>query len=189
MDLEMVSCGSLDTHELAWAAGFFDGEGSICCSFRAGRAEISFSVSQSDRRPIDRFHKVIKVGSVRGPYAQRYVNGKPYYIYSVSTHSRIQAVVAMLWRWLSEPKREQVTRAIQSILPTLQKSFEYNSRIADLRAEYVKLKCGRKSVPKGVRSYLMSKYGFTNRHTMSSILDNRSHKVKGGGKMKLAIDF
>jgi hypothetical protein len=46
---------AVDTHELAWAAGFFDGEG--CVTFRRTGiwTSICMSVSQADRGPLDRF--------------------------------------------------------------------------------------------------------------------------------------
>jgi hypothetical protein len=100
----------MDTHELAWAAGFFDGEGHIAAA-KHGR-QLHFSVSQKDRRALDRFARAVGFGKIYGPYG----NGARGYIYSyqAATHEKVQAVVGMLWRWLGPVKREQAAQALKA---------------------------------------------------------------------------
>jgi hypothetical protein len=172
-----------DTHELAWAAGFFDGEGSIFYRGRK-RRELTLTVAQADRRPLDRFVKTVQIGSVRGPYKPRYKNGKPYYVYSIASHLRVQAVIAMLWKWLSEPKREQASGALLSALPYLRTQFIRGSKGRSvlsmeqanaLRDEYELMKVGRVRAPRDSRRMLLEKYGLKSVNTLSAICANRGY--------------
>ena len=112
--------------ELAWAAGFYDGEG--CCFTRkcgqGGRADPSYaimylglSVVQTDRRPLERFHSAVEgVGTIvgEGPKtnAVRFAKGwKPLYRWQCQSKSDVARVIELLWSYLSEPKREQIETA------------------------------------------------------------------------------
>jgi hypothetical protein len=112
----------MNLKELAWAAGFFDGEGHI----GAGRSSLHFDrpkirpyaivylkIGQTDRRPLDRFRDAVGCGAVRGPYKYNRPNNKPIWVWQVGRFERVQATVAMLWRFLSEPKRLQALNALK----------------------------------------------------------------------------
>jgi hypothetical protein len=163
----------VDFYELAWAAGFFDGEGSVYYRGRK-RQELCLAVSQSDRRPLDRFCSAVGIGAVRGPYKAKYSNAKPYYVYSIGSHVPVQAVVAMLWRWLSEPKREQATQALRAALPRLIRGSKGRAALsmaqADvLRAEHASAKTGRQRVPQGWIAAAAERYQIK-RDTIASIV-------------------
>jgi len=106
--------------ELAWAAGFFDGEGSIGGYSNPEEAHISFvlRVYQTERTTLDRFHKaVLDIGAVNGPYFRqdRKEHHKPAYMYSVCGHPQVQAVIALLWPFLSQPKKNQTRKALRRL--------------------------------------------------------------------------
>ena len=93
--------------ELAWAAGFFDGEGSI----QLRKTGLQLYVGQTDPRPLERFAAAVGVGKVNGPYGPYARNGtpntwKPMYAWQVGGR-KAEAVFALLQPFLSEPKREQ----------------------------------------------------------------------------------
>lgn len=96
--------------ELAWAAGFFDGEGS---TYYHGRTETSsvvkLHVGQKDRRALDRFRAAVGIGVVYGPHKTG--NHCDMYYFLVNSQEEVQAVVAMLWHWLGPVKRQQATSA------------------------------------------------------------------------------
>jgi hypothetical protein len=98
--------------ELAWAAGFFDGEGSV---YRyKGQGALRLQIAQVDRRPLDRFRAaVLEIGRVNGPYPNKGLNRKPYWSWNVTSVESGQAVIALLWRFLSGPKREQIKNSIR----------------------------------------------------------------------------
>jgi hypothetical protein len=96
--------------ELSWSAGFFDGEGTTGLS--KGRYA-RMSIHQVDRRPLDRFQSaVLGVGSVIGPYPHKNGRWQPIHQWRVSG-SGAQAVLAMLWPFLSEPKKEQARPVLE----------------------------------------------------------------------------
>jgi hypothetical protein len=103
------------SEELAWAAGFWDGEGSCGCygkndgrKRRASDTYLRASVNQNEREPLDRFLAVVGMGKIYGPY-QRH-EGNPYWSYQLAGKSA-ELLLGRLWPWLSGPKRRQYLAA------------------------------------------------------------------------------
>jgi hypothetical protein len=104
---------AIDREELAWAAGFFDGEGTTHCrAYPTGRIEVRITVAQTDMRPLTRLRDAVGFGNINGPYMRKSPNHQPIFVYAISTHEKVQAFIAMVWKWLSDVKREQATRAL-----------------------------------------------------------------------------
>jgi hypothetical protein len=106
----------MNTHELAWAAGFFDGEGHV--GTPKARPHIHFSISQVDRRVLDRFRRAVGgLGSVHGPYNHPIMkargNEQPRFYFQVSRYEYVQAIIAMLWPWLDVVKRKQAAAVLR----------------------------------------------------------------------------
>src|ERR687891_1255169 len=55
-----------EQEELAWAAGFFDGEG--CFTYTRAGGFASVAMVQTRQEPLERFRKAVGTGSVTGPY-------------------------------------------------------------------------------------------------------------------------
>lgn len=92
-----------DREQLAWAAGFFDGEGSTCSkrSTRCGE----MTVPQKDPECLYRFQKAVGgLGAVDGPYRAKTF---PIYVWRLSKTFDVDCVLTALWPWLSGPKRRQ----------------------------------------------------------------------------------
>lgn len=109
----------LDTHELAWAAGLFDGEGYFGASTQPGVKwrQTTINIHQIDRRVLDRFNAATgNLGKVNGPYDRRGKSTRPQYVYAIGTFERCQAIGAMLWKWLSPVKRAQFKDAMNKAL-------------------------------------------------------------------------
>jgi len=103
--------------ELAWAAGFFDGEG--CVGIVRGSPtrppkSIRVGISQLDSRVLERFKAAVGVGYIHGP-TKRYGTSQPQYRYVAQHHPATQAICALLWTWLSPVKREQFKRCLMAI--------------------------------------------------------------------------
>src|SRR4051794_18112438 len=92
----------VDREELAWCAGFFDGEGHARYQNTATRG-LRICVGQKDRVALDRFKRALSLGSVNGPYGKpgRYAAS---YQFSVNGFEQVQAVIAVLWRKLGTVK-------------------------------------------------------------------------------------
>ena len=101
--------------ELAWAAGFFDGEGGTYCG-REGttRPTLTLAVGQAETSTLERFNEAIgSLGKVRGPYLAG-MKQRRYWTLRVGSFEKVQAAVAMLWPFMSEPKRQQAHAAIRA---------------------------------------------------------------------------
>ena len=98
---------TMDTHELAWAAGFFDGEGSTYVD-----PALRVSVVQNDPYVLERFQRAVgglgRVGGGKVIYGRA---KKPMFTWRTSGWREAQAVIALLWQWLSPQKREQALKA------------------------------------------------------------------------------
>ena len=103
----------INREELAWAAGFYDGEGTIWG--RRNRSGIVARIAQNHRPPLERFRlAVLGRGRVTGPYQRR--AGNPFWVWTASSFEDTQAVIAALWPFLCEPKRFQAYRELSGWL-------------------------------------------------------------------------
>lgn len=89
--------------EVAWAAGFFDGEGH---TGRASGRWLRLQVGQQKgRETLDRFKEAMGVGSVQGPWNDG--------MYQYQTYGpKAFGVLQTLWPYLSNPKKEQAVAAV-----------------------------------------------------------------------------
>jgi hypothetical protein len=104
--------------ELAWIAGFFDGEGYIGASGSLGGRTIEMSIAQAsaDALPVTltRVAFVLGVGRLRGPRTLPDKWSKlPQYEWRAKAFEEVQFAVALLWTWLGPVKRAQAREALQ----------------------------------------------------------------------------
>ncbi len=107
---------ALDPLELAWAAGFFDGEGSTMAHRRRrnGYLTLDVSVPQASRAgipvPLLRFQRaVLGLGRIDPPRS----NGT--YVWRSRGFGEAQATIALLWPHIGEVKRTQAAHAMQAV--------------------------------------------------------------------------
>src|SRR3990167_3310240 len=110
--------GKHKREELAWAAGFFDGEGTTgaysCPSRTTDGCSIRMAVSQVKKEPLERFHHaILGIGTIWCRAERSKTNQKPEFIWRVQTWKDCQAVIGLLWTFLSEVKREQIMKALE----------------------------------------------------------------------------
>jgi hypothetical protein len=96
------------SEEIAWAAGLLEGEG--CISHANGRLFVQ--LKNTDLWVVERFAEIVDVGTVYGPYradgskdAHLY-RRKPFWVW-VGYQEDGEVVIAALWPWLSERRRER----------------------------------------------------------------------------------
>ena len=104
----------MNREELAWAAGFYDGEG--CCGvWQHGGTNhnktLGISITQMRKEPLERFETAMK-------HLGKIYRKKKTLIYRFQSHrfERVQMIVALMWNWLSAPKKEQITRSFAAYL-------------------------------------------------------------------------
>lgn len=107
--------------ELAWAAGFFDGEGSVIApteSRPTRRRRLMIGIAQVEPQPLERFDRatgsMLRVRRVVRPENPR---AKPQWYAYTGRFENVQAIMTLIWPWLSEPKRAQFAAAMRAVRP------------------------------------------------------------------------
>lgn len=99
-------------HDLAWAAGLMEGEGSFTCyplKRRNNSYRVSVSMSMTDKDVLDTFCSVIGVGKVKGPYKG---SKKPRYTWEVQNFEECLKVSEMLLPYLHSRRQEAAEKLI-----------------------------------------------------------------------------
>jgi hypothetical protein len=102
--------------ELAWAAGLFEGEGSIIPEKNLRPAALS--MGSTDKDVLERFAAAVGAGAILGPYRgqgsrtpQHY---KPMFAWKISGIYQIQAILRLFWPYLGERRRSKAAEVIAS---------------------------------------------------------------------------
>ena len=109
--------------EFAWAAGLFEGEGSLSRNpqeGRRGRAKWVLAVGMTDQDVVERFHAAVGgLGAVRGPYVSRKdgVLHKPTWQWSCAKRAHVYALAAALYPNLGERRQAKFREALAELPP------------------------------------------------------------------------
>jgi hypothetical protein len=101
--------------ERAWLAGIFEGEGSFSGKFENGRGKgrtVRAKLGMSDRDTVEKFHRLIGIGNVSGPYLDSKGISKPMWVWCVGSFELFQQTVCYLWPWLGERRRAKATELL-----------------------------------------------------------------------------
>jgi hypothetical protein len=105
----------LETHDLAWAAGFFDGEGWANRSKRGVASRINQAGLDGIPEVLTKFQRIVGVGRIHGPII---VEGRqPLYYWEVTSRPDLLQVVDRIGPWLCPVKRAQFDRTLGGPLP------------------------------------------------------------------------
>jgi len=96
--------------DLAWAAGLFEGEGCFSTRHYSRDRSLLAKIKMSDEAVVSKFHKVIKVGNVTGPYLA--LKKKPVWIWQVGSFEGVQHTISSLWNWLGTRRRTRAKELI-----------------------------------------------------------------------------
>jgi hypothetical protein len=100
--------------DLAWAAGFIDGDGSIFKKRANYKYEyLSLGVDNSEREPLDRLVALFG-GKVNGPYRGSSLGKKPRFQWVLIGTAADLAIQAM-WPWLCSQRRHQYESVITQL--------------------------------------------------------------------------
>lgn len=107
--------GDPQREELAWAAGFFDGEGTTAAVNTRGKArQIIVAVSQAGDHAmvlLERFKVAVGVGAIYRLKTKP--NRKTAYSWRTGKFSNVKITLAALWPWLGPAKKAQAVSALQ----------------------------------------------------------------------------
>ena len=115
---------AISREDLAWAGGFFDGEGHVRSIGDRSYPALQIRQAGSFTAPpevLTRFQKAVcGLGYVYGPmFAPERLEHMPQWSYEAHGFEAVQAIFAMVWPWLGPIKRAQFARVIlaHSALP------------------------------------------------------------------------
>jgi hypothetical protein len=109
--------------EAAWAAGFFDGEGSILIEGDPRRPAVTMSIPQASASGVpevlERFRAIVGTGTISGPRLVPSPWSKlPQYRWQLKRFAEIERVVEMLYPYADIVKREQMARCLGRVKET-----------------------------------------------------------------------
>lgn len=110
--------------EIAWAAGLYEGEGTLVWIEQRGYGHLEFKVSQKEREVLDRLVCIWGFGKVLGPYQN--TNGNPIFAFVAYNFEDIHSAILDMWVWLSSRRREQATVAFHKRTVHISKLEERN---------------------------------------------------------------
>lgn len=103
----------MPSHELAWAAGFFDGEGSTCCFASPKQRSLSIGVAQVNRNNLLRFQAAIGgIGTVGVNLPPSSKLAKRPIAKFQAYNDKALAGLRLFWPFLGEEKQGQAARAL-----------------------------------------------------------------------------
>lgn len=110
----IVISALVDPHEVAWAAGFFDAEGTFQTRRTSvGQLQLRASVPQTGRGQVPpellRFQAAVAIGTIGGPYK----HGQ--HVWHTESDRGTLRVAALLSAWLGDRKHEQLGAALRRV--------------------------------------------------------------------------
>ena len=103
----------------AWAAGFYDGEGSLYLlrhrthpGHRFAEMRITQGSASAVPEVLERFAAITRRGRLYGPYIQKRAN-LGVYRWNLSNRFEIEATVSEMWPWLGSVKRAQASAVFE----------------------------------------------------------------------------
>jgi hypothetical protein len=108
----------LESHDLAWAAGFFDGEGWTAFQHRGTRARINQAGRDGVPEVLSKFQRIVGVGRIDGPVI---ADGKqPLYYWEATSRPDVARAAELIGPWLCPAKRAEFEAALRTpILPAI----------------------------------------------------------------------
>lgn len=95
------------TTDVAWAAGLFEGEGTIYLARSTRRNErprLALSLSSTDKDVVEKFRSIFGVGTLTGPYMQK-KSTKPCWLWRVRKEEDCDSMIEALYPYLGTRRR------------------------------------------------------------------------------------
>lgn len=103
--------------DIAWAAGLFEGEGSICIFEQKHNVLplIRVSIQMTDRDVVERFVQIMGCGRVTGEHRFGREHHKPTYRWHIGNRADVERIVLMLLPYLGERRSAKAREALAEI--------------------------------------------------------------------------
>jgi len=99
-----------DQQRIAWAAGLFEGEGSISSS---RERQVRLRLWMTDEDVVRRFCEIVGVGHVKGPYGPYDRGTKQLWAWDLIKKADVKKVLEMFQPWLGARRLDQILTAMQ----------------------------------------------------------------------------
>lgn len=94
--------------ELAWAAGFFEGEGCVTYGGTStGYAYAKATIGTTDPDVLLKFQRAVGMGKIYGPYEQKNKRHKVFWVWNLHGRDKVLQLQELLWPWLGQRRQEQ----------------------------------------------------------------------------------
>lgn len=104
----------MESHDFAWAAGFFDGEGWANRKKRGVHSQINQAGRDGVPEVLTKFQRIVGVGRLKGPI---FAEGrKPLYYWEATSRPDLTRVAEFIGPWLCPVKRAQFVRTLRVAL-------------------------------------------------------------------------
>ena len=105
----------MDTHDLAWAAGFFDGEGWAAAKQRGVQSRINQAGPDGVPEVLLKFRRIVGVGRIKGPVLEE--GKQPLYFWEATSLPDLTRVADLIGTWMCPAKRAEFESALRLQLP------------------------------------------------------------------------
>lgn len=97
----------MNSDDLAWVAGYLEGEGSFICSAPA-RRRVCIAASSTDRDVIEHLTRIVPYSRLRGPYSCSGLGEKPQYYWALIIRPLVVDLATQLRPMMCERRQEQI---------------------------------------------------------------------------------
>lgn len=139
--------------ELAWAAGYFEGEGCFSLAKRkdrpTGRPQAAACVRNTDEDTLRRFHAAVGCGSVSA-HPPQVKGNKPFWQWSVRGHSCASRVIILLYPWLGNRRRAKAEELLLNCARYGHSLAKFTASVAEDRKLIRELRATRNRLRRGI---------------------------------------
>ena len=107
----------MESHEFAWAAGFFDGEGWANRTKRGVHSRINQAGLDGIPEVLIKFRRIVGVGRIKGPVIAE--GRQPLYHWEATSRPDLTRVLERIGPWLCPVKRAEFERTLRAPLPPI----------------------------------------------------------------------
>ena len=104
---------------LTWAAGLFEGEGSLGFYRKGGLVDgVRASLGSTDLDVLQRFTAIIGFGKIRGPEHRVSAKGniqKPYWTWYICSHDEFRQLVSLFYSWFGTRRRNKADECLAAL--------------------------------------------------------------------------
>jgi hypothetical protein len=107
---------SPNREDIIWAAGLFEGEGTILLGAPKTYAQVRLGMT--DRDVVERFARIMGFGAIATYQGVNGVRGprKPLILWRAGGYEKTQALVAAFWPWMGTRRRAQAVKALRGMV-------------------------------------------------------------------------